>query len=177
MKKVLILEDDPKIAEALAIRLRAAGYQALIAIDPAFGAMVAATHRPDLIISDIWMPVAQGFTFARRLKSFGIEKVQSFHHCQPEGRSVGNSDVAGAAGYFEKPYDPHRLMATCRSPRESSTAASRRNSAPSPHISCSGSTSRQTQPAPPAVQPDSSRSPRTTRAGWRDSHPMPHRCG
>jgi len=47
----------------------------MTAVDPAFGTMLAVTHRPDLIISDIWMPVAQGFTFVRRMKSIGIEGV------------------------------------------------------------------------------------------------------
>lgn len=115
MKKILIVEDDFKIATALAIRLRAAGYEALTAVDPAFGAMLAVTHRPDLIISDIWMPIAQGFTFVRRLKSLGIENVPIIFITASLRDDLWETAMAlGASAYFEKPYDSQRLLARVR---------------------------------------------------------------
>ena len=112
MKKVLILEDDARISTALAVRLRAAGYEVLTAVDPAFASMLAVTHRPDLIISDIWMPVAQGFTFARRLKSFGLENVPIIFITASKREGLWETAMSlGAVGFFEKPYDPQRLLA------------------------------------------------------------------
>src|SRR5258706_773637 len=112
MKKILIVEDDIKIAAALAIRLRASGYEALTAVDPAFGAMLAVTHRPDLIISDIWMPIVQGFTFVRRLKRLGVEGVPVILFTASPADGLWETAMSlGAAAFFEKPYDPQRLLA------------------------------------------------------------------
>ena len=57
MKKILIMEDDNKIAAALAIRLEAAGYEVLTAPDGLDGLKLALEDHPDLILTDIWMPV------------------------------------------------------------------------------------------------------------------------
>jgi CheY-like chemotaxis protein len=74
--------------------------------------MLAVTHRPDLIISDIWMPVAQGFTFVRRLKSFGVENVPVIFITASKREGLWETAMSlGAAGFFEKPYDPQRLLA------------------------------------------------------------------
>ena len=67
MKKILIMEDDTKIAAALAIRLSAAGYDVLTASDGLEGIHMAMNDRPDLLLMDIWMPVGLGFSVAQRL--------------------------------------------------------------------------------------------------------------
>ena len=112
MKKVLILEDDAKTASALAIRLRAAGYDAMTAVDPAFGVLLAVTHRPDLIISDIWMPITQGFTFVRQMQSMGVDRVPVIFITASQKTGLWETAMSlGAAGYFEKPYDSQHLLA------------------------------------------------------------------
>src|SRR6266700_1636156 len=72
MKKILVLEDDARIATALAIRLEAAGYQVLTAADGLEGLKLALENRPDLILMDIWMPVGLGFSVAQRLQQMGL---------------------------------------------------------------------------------------------------------
>src|SRR5437867_1623568 len=72
MKKILILEDDARIATALAIRMEAAGYEVLTAPDGLQGLKLALENRPDLILMDIWMPVGLGFSVAQRLKGLGL---------------------------------------------------------------------------------------------------------
>ena len=62
MKKILVMEDDRKIAAALAIRLEAAGYEVLAAPDGFRGLKMAVDEQPDLILTDIWMPVGTGFS-------------------------------------------------------------------------------------------------------------------
>ena len=53
MNTILIIEDNPRIAEALAIRFRAGGYAALTAADAVSGLSQAVRARPDLILLDI----------------------------------------------------------------------------------------------------------------------------
>ena len=74
MKKILIVEDDTKIAAALSIRLEAAGYAALTAPDGLAGLKLALENKPDLILMDIWMPVGIGFSVAQRLHSLGLRE-------------------------------------------------------------------------------------------------------
>jgi len=110
-KTILIVEDDVKIAKALAVRLEAAGYQVLTAPDGVEGVRRAFDHRPDLIISDIWLPVGIGFSLAQRLKRAGLGHIPVVFITA--SRLPGLREAAtqlGAAGYFEKPYDPEALL-------------------------------------------------------------------
>src|SRR5437764_410575 len=75
MKKILVMEDDRKIAAALAIRLEAAGYEVLSAADGFGGLKLALEERPDLILTDIWMPVGTGFSVIQRLRSLGLQNI------------------------------------------------------------------------------------------------------
>jgi CheY-like chemotaxis protein len=110
--RILLLEDDRRVSAALAARLRSAGYEVTAAPDPAFGVVLAALNPPDLIITDIWMPVMQGLTFARRRKAFGLADVPVIFITASRRDGLWESAMSlGAAGYFEKPYDPHRLLA------------------------------------------------------------------
>ena len=69
MKRILIIEDDPRIAKALAIRLKHCGYEVVTAADGLQGLKSAIEVKPDLIVSDIWMPGSVGFPLARRKRS------------------------------------------------------------------------------------------------------------
>jgi DNA-binding response OmpR family regulator len=112
MKKILVVEDDNKIVAALTIRLKAAGYEVLTASDGFEGLNLAISIRPDLIISDIWMPVGIGFSMAGRLQELAPEIPVIFITA---GREPGLEKAAkelGAVAFFEKPYDPAKLLAT-----------------------------------------------------------------
>src|SRR6185503_15540606 len=69
MKKILIVEDDPKIVAALEIRFQAAGYATLAAGDAASGLSKAVQQRPNLIVLDISLPAGDGLQLAKKLKS------------------------------------------------------------------------------------------------------------
>lgn len=110
-KTILVLEDDEKVAASLCIRLRAAGYEVLTETDGLQGLTTAVKAKPDLIVSDVWMPGAVGFLVAERLKHFGLEKIpvifisggkrEDFFHLLDQG---------SAAAFFEKPYDSEELL-------------------------------------------------------------------
>lgn len=111
MKSILILEDDQRLSQALAVRLTHAGYQVSVAPDPVFGAMLVALSLPDLIICDIWMPLMQGLTFMQQRGSFGLRDVPFIFITASQKQGLWEAAVElGAAGYFEKPYDSSRLL-------------------------------------------------------------------
>lgn len=113
MKRILVLEDDQPIATALAIRLKAAGYEVWTASDGFAGLKMVLHDKPDLILSDIWMPVGLGFSVAQRLQELGLAGIPIIF--LTAGKEKGLRETAqrlGAAGFLEKPFDPGELLAT-----------------------------------------------------------------
>ena len=69
MSTVLVVEDDESLRELLADVLAFSGYRVLTAMDGQQALDVAATESPDLVVSDLMMPVLNGCDLARALRS------------------------------------------------------------------------------------------------------------
>jgi DNA-binding response OmpR family regulator len=111
MKKILIIDDDRKIAAALAIRLRAANYDVYTAPDGDAGLKAAASHRPDLIVMDVWMPNGVGPLVAQRLKHIGLGEVPVIFLTAGKRKELwAITEELEPAGFFEKPYEPEELL-------------------------------------------------------------------
>jgi DNA-binding response OmpR family regulator len=111
MKKILVVEDDTKIAAALRIRLEAAGYEVVTAGDGFSGLKMTMTHTPNLILLDIMMPVGMGFSVAERLKDLGLGEIPIiFITASKRAGLRKTAQQLGAAGFFEKPYDAEELL-------------------------------------------------------------------
>jgi DNA-binding response OmpR family regulator len=111
-KRILLLEDDRRIAAALQTRLHASGYEVFHAPDAVMGTLLASTHAPDLILSDIWMPVMQGFTFVRRMNGLGLPSVPVIFITASNAPGLKEKALSmGAAGYIQKPFDSAELLA------------------------------------------------------------------
>jgi CheY-like chemotaxis protein len=105
------VEDDAKIASALTIRLKAAGYEALTAANGLEGINLVVDEKPDLIIMDIWMPVGIGFSVAQRLRSLGLRDIPVIFITASKLRGLRKTAIKlGAVGFFEKPYDSEELL-------------------------------------------------------------------
>ena len=115
VKKVLIVEDDPKIAKALALRVGNAGYETLLAYDALAGVSMAVKLRPDLVLLDISLPAGNGFSVAERIQKM-IPKATPiiFLTASKEASFIEKAITLGAAGYFEKPYNSEALLDTIR---------------------------------------------------------------
>jgi DNA-binding response OmpR family regulator len=112
MKKILIVEDDQKIAMALTIRLKASGYNASVAPDAIMGASQARTTKPDLILLDISMPGGNGFQLARNfLRMPETNRTPVIFMTASKNPEIQEKVMElGAIGLFEKPFDTEKLI-------------------------------------------------------------------
>jgi len=112
MKKILIVDDDKKGTAALAIRLKAAGYDVMTAASATEGLKQAVHRRPDLIVMDIWMPDGMGILAAQRLKHFGLAEVPVIFLTAGRKEELWPIvEEVKPAGFFEKPCDSKELIA------------------------------------------------------------------
>ena len=68
VKKILVIDDDPDILEALTIILESQEYRVVTAQDGINGLASLKAEKPDLIILDMLMPKMDGFAFCKELK-------------------------------------------------------------------------------------------------------------
>ena len=113
-KKVLIVEDDKKIALAMGIRIKASGYDVENAYDAILAVKIAREYKPDLILLDISMPGGNGFSLAEKFSNLvhtaGVPIV--FVTASKKPGLKEKAEALGAAAFFEKPYDSEKLINT-----------------------------------------------------------------
>jgi two-component system cell cycle response regulator DivK len=115
-KRILVVEDQEDNRQILRDLLTSVGFQLFEAEDGAAGVAAAETHRPDLILMDIQMPVLDGYEATRRikanpeLKAIPIIVVTSYALSGDEAKAR----AAGCDGYITKPYSPRQLLATIK---------------------------------------------------------------
>jgi len=111
MKKIMIMEDDSRIAAALSLRLKAAGYKVLTAPDGFRGLTRSLHERPDLLLMDIWMPIGTGFSVAQRLDALGLAGIPFIFITASKLNGLKETATTlGASAFFEKPYDSTELL-------------------------------------------------------------------
>ncbi len=67
-KRLLVVDDEPKLLRAVAVDLRGEGYDVMTARSGSEALITVAQKTPDLIVSDIRMPGMDGYELARRLR-------------------------------------------------------------------------------------------------------------
>ena len=113
--RLLVIEDEKRLAQNLAELLRRQGYTVDVSSDGVSGYDNAVTDIYDLILLDAMLPGMDGFTLLRRLRTGG--------HAVPVLMLTARSDVAdrvqgldcGADYYLTKPFEPDELLACIRS--------------------------------------------------------------
>lgn len=113
MTRILIIEDDVVIQQALAINLRREGYDVVSAYDGAAGLQMAREQRPDLVILDLMLPKLDGLSVARALRQEGDTPIIMLTARGGEvDRIVGLE--SGADDYVTKPFSSGELLARVR---------------------------------------------------------------
>lgn len=110
MKKILIIEDDPGIAELERDYLEASDFQVDIEADGTAGLKRALNDDFDLLILDVMLPGQDGFQICRELrkkKELPILMVSARHEDIDKIRALG----LGADDYVIKPFSPSELVA------------------------------------------------------------------
>jgi DNA-binding response OmpR family regulator len=108
--KILIAEDDPRIAGALEKALRAAGYVTFIADNGELARSMSLTDEFDLLILDMGLPEHDGFHVLQELRWRG-KKVPVLVLTGQTERDVVTCLDAGADDYMRKPFDVDELIA------------------------------------------------------------------
>ncbi|MDO8142469.1 MAG: response regulator [Candidatus Brocadiales bacterium] len=109
---ILIVEDSPTQAEQLKYLLEEKGYAVMVAADGKEGLAVAKKFKPTIIISDIVMPVMDGYEFAQKIKTD-----KELHNTPiilitalTDRKDASRKASVVADGYFTKPYDDKYLL-------------------------------------------------------------------
>jgi DNA-binding response OmpR family regulator len=126
-KRILIIEDDDETRELLRMALERRGYQVTVAEDGVRGYDTALFLKPDLIVTDIQMPGADGVHVVRRVRdTASIEKTPIIVTTAFGTGTATFSLQLGANAYEPKPIDSESLLSTVRrllSDRDSQKAA------------------------------------------------------
>lgn len=122
--RILVVDDEPAVREALRRSLAFEGYAVQTAVDGLDALDKAASYSPDLIVLDIQMPRMDGLTAARRLRAAGsVTPILMLTARDTVGDRVTGLD-AGADDYLVKPFELDELFARVRALlRRSSYAA------------------------------------------------------
>ncbi|GAA2606314.1 MULTISPECIES: response regulator transcription factor [Streptomyces] len=114
IQRILIVDDEPAVREALQRSLAFEGYDTEVAVDGADALEKAAAYRPDLVVLDIQMPRMDGLTAARRIRGAGdLTPILMLTARDTVGDRVTGLD-AGADDYLVKPFELDELFARIR---------------------------------------------------------------
>ncbi|NUR10142.1 MAG: response regulator [Nocardioidaceae bacterium] len=113
MSRALVVDDEPQIARALAINLRARGYEVFTAGDGNEALTCAAAHPPDVVVLDLGLPDLDGVDVITGLRGWTTVPILVL-----SGRSDSIDKVdaldAGADDYVTKPFGMEELTARLR---------------------------------------------------------------
>ena len=114
--RILIVEDEPAIAELMSVNLRHNGFQPVWAMDAVTAQKELDEMLPDAILLDWMLPGESGLSLARRWRAHARTKQVPILMITARGDEpdrVAGLD-AGADDYIVKPFSPRELLARIR---------------------------------------------------------------
>jgi len=111
--RVLVVDDEPQILRALAINLRARGYEVRTAGTGADALSVAAAQGPELVVLDLGLPDMEGTEVIAGLRGWTSVPILVLSGRADSSDKVGALD-AGADDYVTKPFGMDELLARMR---------------------------------------------------------------
>ena len=116
-KKILIVDDDPDLVEAVSIIAKSKGYAVATAFGGVEGLQKAKTENPDLIVLDVMMPDKDGYSVCKELKADKkyrsipillltavVSNIPTTKYTHQMGKDTEADD------YMDKPVEPGELV-------------------------------------------------------------------
>jgi two-component system response regulator MprA len=121
--RILVVDDDAAVRDALSRMLRFDGYEVCLAADGVSGVQEVRDREPDAVILDVMMPHRDGLEMCRALRADGNRvPVLMLTARESVGDRVAGLD-AGADDYLAKPFASQELLARIRALLRRSMAA------------------------------------------------------
>jgi two-component system, chemotaxis family, chemotaxis protein CheY len=116
MKTVLSVDDSASIRQMVKMTLSGAGYNVVEAGDGGAGLTEAKRNRFDVVITDLNMPVMDGFALVRELRKLpayvGVPIL--LLTTESDAAKKAQAKAAGATGWITKPFQPQQLLDTLK---------------------------------------------------------------
>jgi DNA-binding response OmpR family regulator len=111
---VLVVDDDPTVAEVVAAYLHRTGHEVRLVTDGPAAVAAAQTRLPDLVVLDLMLPGYDGFEVFRRIRRLGpVCVIMLTAKTSEQDRILGLE--LGADDYVTKPFSPRELALRVRS--------------------------------------------------------------
>ena len=112
-KTIMIVDDSTSLRQVVAITLKGAGYDVLEARDGEDALAKLTGQKIHLIISDVNMPIMDGFTFVRAAKQLAAYRFTPVIMLTTEAQESKNQEgrEAGAKAWMVKPFQPGQMLA------------------------------------------------------------------
>lgn len=108
--KILVVDDDPRLRDLVALALERAGHRVITAADGQLALTHAAREAPDLIVLDIGLPELDGFEVCRRIRTRSEVPILFLTARDDEIDRILGLEL-GADDYVTKPFSPRELVA------------------------------------------------------------------
>jgi two-component system, OmpR family, alkaline phosphatase synthesis response regulator PhoP len=113
MKQILVVDDEPRIAEICRDYLERAGFKVTLAANGTDALALARTKRPDLVVLDLGLPKLDGLDVTRALRKHSNVPIIMLTARVEESDKVTGLEL-GADDYLTKPFSPKELVARVR---------------------------------------------------------------
>lgn len=110
---ILIVEDEPSIAEVVGLYLKRAGYQVIFAQDGIEAQDKIESESPDLIVMDLMLPIIDGFELTRWLRAQNDTPIIMLTARRDEVDRITGLEM-GADDYILKPFSPQEVVSRVR---------------------------------------------------------------
>jgi len=113
LPKILIVDDDEAIVDALTLLLDSEGFQAVSAVE---GSLIDQVNdqQPDAILLDVWLSGRDGLELCRQLKQDNRTSAIPVILISASRDLAVSATRAGADGHVEKPFELDTLIQTLR---------------------------------------------------------------
>ncbi len=112
--KILVVEDDAKMAELLRRGLASEGHVVTVATDGSIGLVEAQSHSFDAVVLDVMLPGLDGLAIAKRLRSAGNRIPVLMLTARDAAADIVRGLDVGADDYLTKPFSFEVLSARLR---------------------------------------------------------------